>query len=190
MKKIQSLRIIDLDPYNRIVIEQAAAVLVAGFKQHYPNSWPDMKAGLEEVYDALAPQKIVRIAINSTDQVVGWVGAQPEYDGNVWELHPLVVHPNYQGLGIGSALVADLEGILRERDVKTLMLGSDDEDDQTSLSGLDLYPDVLEHATKVRNINRHPYEFYQKAGFVIVGVIPDANGFGRPDIIMAKRICR
>ena len=32
------------------------------------------------------------------------------------------------------------------------------------------------------------YEFYQKIGFSFVGVIPDANGFGKPDIIMAKRV--
>jgi len=25
-------------------------------------------------------------------------------------------------------------------------------------------------------------------GFVIVGVLPDANGFGKPDIFMAKRV--
>jgi aminoglycoside 6'-N-acetyltransferase I len=190
MENKRSLRIIDLDPNNRTAIEQAAAVLVAGFKQHNSKSWPDMAAGLEEINDALAPEKIVRIALNAQDQIVGWVGALPEYNGNVWELHPLVVHPDYQGLGVGRALVADLEKILRDRDAKTLMLGSDDEDDQTSLSGKDLYPDVLEHATKIRNVNRHPYEFYQKVGFVIVGVIPDANGFGKPDIIMAKRICR
>ena len=31
-------------------------------------------------------------------------------------------------------------------------------------------------------------EFYLRVGFHIVGVIPDANGFGKPDILMAKRI--
>ena len=29
---------------------------------------------------------------------------------------------------------------------------------------------------------------YQKCGFVIVGVVPDANGPGKPDILMAKRV--
>jgi aminoglycoside 6'-N-acetyltransferase I len=36
----------------------------------------------------------------------------------------------------------------------------------------------------------HPYEFYQKLGYVIVGVIPDANGPGKPDILMAKSLAR
>jgi aminoglycoside 6'-N-acetyltransferase I len=31
-------------------------------------------------------------------------------------------------------------------------------------------------------------KFYQKLGYVIVGVIPDANGPGKPDIMMAKRV--
>lgn len=29
-------------------------------------------------------------------------------------------------------------------------------------------------------------EFYQKMGFAIVGVMPDANGIGKPDIYIAK----
>ena len=27
-----------------------------------------------------------------------------------------------------------------------------------------------------------------RLGFVVVGVVPDANGFGKPDILMAKRV--
>ena len=58
----------------------------------------------------------------------------------------------------------------------------------TSLSNTDLYPDVFKHLTQIKNLKRHPYEFYQKLGFTIVGVIPDANGPGKPDIMMAKRV--
>ncbi len=78
---------------------------------------------------------------------------------------------------------------MRERGGITLQLGSDDESGMTSLYGADLYPDVLGHLANIRNLRGHPYEFYQKLGFSIVGVMPDANGPGKPDIFMAKR-CR
>ena len=70
----------------------------------------------------------------------------------------------------------------------TIYLGTDDEDNMTSLSGKDLYPNVFEHITNIENLHGHPFSFYQKLGFAIVGVIPDANGPGKPDIIMAKRV--
>jgi aminoglycoside 6'-N-acetyltransferase I len=72
-----------------------------------------------------------------------------------------------------------------------LYLGVDDESEdgpRTSLGGLDLFPNVYEHILRIQNLRNHPYEFYQRMGFVITGVIPDANGFGKPDILMAKRL--
>jgi aminoglycoside 6'-N-acetyltransferase I len=106
----------------------------------------------------------------------------------VWELHPLAVRPDRQRQGIGRALVADLEAQVRTRGGFTIQLGTDDTADMTSLGGINLYPNVLEHLINIRNLHGHPYEFYQKVGFSIVGVIPDANGPGKPDIYMAKSV--
>jgi len=67
-------------------------------------------------------------------------------------------------------------------------LGTDDENERTSLGGIDLFPNVAEKIAQIRNLRRHPFEFYQKLGYEITGVVPDANGFGKPDIIMCKRL--
>ena len=77
---------------------------------------------------------------------------------------------------------------MKERGGMTIWLGTDDEDNMTTVAGIDLYPNVLEHLLEIKNIKGHPYEFYQKMGFVIVGILPDASGPGRPDIYMAKRV--
>ena len=34
----------------------------------------------------------------------------------------------------------------------------------------------------------HPVAFYRKLGYAVVGLLPDVNGFGKPDILMAKRM--
>ncbi len=70
----------------------------------------------------------------------------------------------------------------------TVRLGTDDEDGMTSLSGCDLYHNLWEQIAHIQNLKGHPYEFYQKCGYTIIGVMPDANGRGKPDIIMGKRI--
>lgn len=79
---------------------------------------------------------------------------------------------------------------MRERGSHTLWLGADDGTAQTTLGGVNLYPDVCAHLTAIRNLRDHPYIFYQRLGFVIVGVLPDANEFGKPDIFLTKRLVR
>ena len=77
---------------------------------------------------------------------------------------------------------------MREHGGLTILLGTDDETQQTTLAEIDLFPNVWEHVTHIENLKRHPYEFYQKLGYVIVGVVPEANGPGKPDILMAKSV--
>ncbi len=171
-----------------LITRQAAEILVAGFQNHWPDAWPDLASGLEEVMEADGPDRICRIALTQDGEVLGWVGGIPAYDGKVWELHPLVVGPAHQGMGIGRALVLDFEQNVRERGGLTVILGTDDEDDMTTLSGVDLYPDVCQAIQTIQNLRRHPFEFYERLGYTIIGVVPDANGRGKPDILMGKRI--
>lgn len=174
------LHIQDLSSDNQIAIEQVAILLVEGFKEHWPDAWPTFDAAVKEVNEGFAEGRISRIAIDTSGLVLGWIGAQPTY-AEVWELHPLVVRIDQQHKGIGRALVTDLEAQIRKKHGLTLMLGSDDQDSMTTLSGVDLYPDVWRHITHIQNLRGHPYEFYQKLGYAIIGVVPDANGIGKPD---------
>lgn len=180
--------ITDLLPDHEPFYRQCAALLVEGFRAHWPAAWPDLDAAQAEVQEALGPGRIARVAVDDDGTALGWIGGIPSYDGHVWELHPLVVRPDCQGQGIGRALVADLEEQVRRRGGLTLWLGSDDEDHMTSLAGVDLYPDIVGHLARLTNLRRHPFEFYRKCGFSIAGVVPDANGIGKPDILMAKRV--
>lgn len=181
-------RITDLPEDDEDLQKQAAQVLFAGFQEHMPNAFPDMRAARKQVMDSLQDGWLSRIAVDDEGLLLGWIGAIPVYNRRTWVLSPMVVRPEYREQGIGRALVADLESIIQTPEGVTLHLGTDDEDSQTSLAGIDLYPNVLEHVANIKNLDRHPYEFYQKLGFVIVGVVPDANGPGKPDILMAKRV--
>ncbi len=162
-------------------------VLVDAFAEHSPDSWPDVASALETIASCLAPGRVVLAAIDDTRGVIGWIGGRHEY-ALVWELHPLAVHPSHQRIGVGRALVAELEARVRKLGCLTLRLGTDDEDSQTSLSGADLYQDTWQKVRDIRNLRSHAFEFYQRCGYSIVGVVPDANGPGKPDIIMAKRL--
>lgn len=169
---------------------QMAEILYAAFRENWPDAWPTLADALAEVRECCAAERLCRLAVDNAGAVLGWIGGIEMYDGHVWEVHPLAVHPAQQGRGIGRALVEDLERQVAARGGLTLWVGSDDEAGMTSLAGQHLYPNVLERLATVENRRRHPFEFYQKLGFVLAGVIPDANGPGKPDILLAKRVSR
>ena len=182
------MNIISLHPDNHHIIQQAAQLLTDAFREHWPDAWSTLEEALEELGEMLKSERICRIAVDEQGHLMGIIGGIPGYDGLVWELHPLAVQPALHGQGIGRALVADFEEQVRLKGGLTITLGSDDEDSMTSLSNVDLYENLWEKVRDIRNYKRHPFEFYQKLGYIITGVVPDANGVGKPDILMAKRV--
>lgn len=192
-RQTPAARIAEFPRDNEDFIQQAASILVEAFREHWPDAWPTVAAALSEVRECLEVDRAGRIDLVATDRqgrVIGWIGGTSQYRGRVWELHPLAVQPASQGRGIGSALVSDLEQRVRERGGLTIWLGSDDEDNMTTVSGIDLFPAPLEHLQRIRNLRRHPYEFYQRLGYALIGVMPDANGQSKPDIFLAKSLAR
>jgi aminoglycoside 6'-N-acetyltransferase I len=184
------MNILSLLPDNDDLIQQAAQLMVDAFREHWPEAWPTLEDGLKEVHEMLESERICRVSVDENGDLLGIIGGIPGYDGHVWELHPLAVQPSLQGHGIGRALVEDFEEQVRLKGALTITLGSDDEDSMTSLSNADLYENLWEKIRDIRNLKHHPFEFYQKTGYVITGVVPDANGVGKPDILMAKRLWR
>jgi aminoglycoside 6'-N-acetyltransferase I len=180
--------IVNLASMPRRFQAETAKLLHSSFRA-LPGVYDTLDSAKLEVRESLAKGRISRIAISNSGTVVGWVGGIPTAyrKGRVWELHPLVVAKRHRRKGIGRALVLDLEREISARGGLTLWVGSDDHLCQTSIGGVDLYPNVLDKLRAIRNLKEHPYEFYQKVGFSLVGTLPDASGFGQPDIFLAKR---
>jgi aminoglycoside 6'-N-acetyltransferase I len=182
------MKILTLTKEDQSLIQQAAQLLVNAFREHWSDAWPTLEDGLEEIYEMLESERICRVVIGENEKLLGIIGGISQYDGKVWELHPLAVQPNLQKQGIGKKLVQDFEKQVRQRGGITIILGSDDEDNMTSLSNVNLYDDLFKKIKNIKNFKNHPFEFYQKMGYIITGIVPDANGIGKPDILMAKRV--
>lgn len=177
--------IVDLATQPQQIREQAAALLVDAFDG--PGGWPDLTRARDEVARVIG-DGFARSMLEA-DTLLGWVGGLPEYDGRVWELHPIVVRRAHRRRGVGRALVAAFESEAGQRGALTVTLGTDDDSGMTSLADVDLYTDVPRHIAELRDLGRgHPFMFYRKLGFVVTGVLPDANGPGRPDIYMSKSV--
>ena len=160
---------------------QAANILAQAFPHCYSDCSDD------EIKKCVDGDRVA-IALVEGETLLGFVGAIPQYGTTAWELHPLVVDKKFRSQGIGTQLCNALEKILKEKGCLTIYLGSDDENGSTSLSNTDLFENTFEKIKNIKNIKNHPFEFYQKVGYRIVGVIPDANGIGKPDIWLAKSI--
>ena len=181
------IREVDDDP---ALARALAEMLIDGFRDVAPHAWPEMAAATAEVRASLEPERISLVAIDDDGGPVGWIGGITTYHGHVMELHPLVVRAGARGKGIGRALVAELERRSADRGVGTITVGTDDEMGMTSLGGADLFPDPLRHLASIRDLKGHPFGFYLAVGFSLTGVLPDANGFGKPDIFLSKRVAK
>ncbi|MBL8155546.1 MAG: GNAT family N-acetyltransferase [Anaerolineae bacterium] len=180
------LEIVQLTAQQPDLLRQAAALLPRLFP--HADDWQTLDGALAEIQHIL--DEGAAFAAVEGERLLGWIGALSVYDGHVWELHPLGVDPAFQGQGIGRRLVERLEEAARAVGVSTMMLGTDDEDDRTTLSLVDdLYADLWGHIARLRNLderNPHPFSFYEQLGYRVVGIIPDANGPRKPDILMGK----
>lgn len=186
--KWELMRIVPLETVGKRNLGRAAKLLVDEFREIAPNAWPDRSGAKVEVDEALESGRLALAAIDPNGRLEGWVGVISHYGGGVWEVHPLVVSSQAQGAGVGTALLREVEFMASERGVRTLWVGADDEGGFTSLSGVDLYHNLPERLEQMERQRPHPAGFYLELGFHVVGVLPDANGPGRPDIFLAKRV--
>jgi aminoglycoside 6'-N-acetyltransferase I len=180
------LSIEDLTANDSSSIDEAAELLHAAFSPL--GAWTTLAEARQEVVDSISADRVSRVARSADGTIIGWIGAIRQYDGLVWELHPIVVDTAHRRQGVGRALVVDLEAILVLRGGLTLWAGSDDLAGETSFGGVDLYSALPEAFGAVHSWGNHPLPFYRRLGFHVIGVMPDANGPGRPDIFLAKRL--
>lgn len=178
------VKIVNMTKLNRKQVVQAAQILTDSI----PFGWPTLQHALNEIDKLLIPENTLLAAVED-DILVGWGGILPAYNGNVFELHPLAVRSDKRRQGIGSAIVTALEGEARKQGGLTIYAGADDErgGGETSLANVDLYDDL---PGRIANFSpgTHQAGFYMKLGYKIIGVMPDANGTGKPDIYLAKRL--
>ena len=165
---------------------EVALLLLDGFRG-ISDAWPDTASAHHEVVTNSTSTHVSLIACVD-EAVVGWVAANPQYDGHAWELHPLVVAPAFRRRGIARALVTTLCAQVKAKGATTLFVWCDDEGGYTSLSGTTLYPDPLVHVAQFTASSSHAAGFYRALGFSLCGVLPDANGIGKPDILFSLRV--
>jgi len=180
------MQIVDMKTLTDTQLTQAAQMLT----DELPLGWETFEDAMEEIMDLFADEPDgVFLAAVENGEVLGWCGILPEYDGNVCELHPIVVRGDQQGKGIGTALMYAIEKRAKEKGALTMYLGADDElpGGETSFGDVDLY-DNLPKRMQEFEPGTHQSAFYLKLGYKIVGVIPDANGKGKPDIFFAKQL--
>lgn len=179
------MEIVNMTKLSKTQIIQAAQILTDSI----PIGWPTLQHAMDEIKELLIPENTMLAAIEN-DIVVGWGGIlAPIYNGNVFELHPLAVRSDKRNQGIGRALVTALEDEARKQGGLTIYLGADDEQGggETSFANVDLYDDLPGKITNF-TAGSHQSGFYLKLGYKIIGVMPDANGIGKPDIYFGKRL--
>lgn len=89
-----------------------------------------------------------------------------------------------RGNCIGTKIVLALEDEARSRGGFTICLVVDDEIEgsETSFANVDLYDNFPKKLIELE-AGTHQSAFYIKLGYKIMGVLPNANGMGKPDFL-------
>jgi len=172
--------------------EQAVKILLESF--HADEMWPDLdeKKARETVNDSVDDKNIC-IGLKVENELAGWVCLSPMYgkikNEETWYLHPLAISTKFKGRGYGKILMLEIEKLAQEKNIIGILLGSGDEANKTSLSDKDIIGEnVPDEIKNIKNYKNHPYEFYQKCGYSIVGIVPNGYGLRRTDIWLWKDI--
>jgi aminoglycoside 6'-N-acetyltransferase I len=168
--------------------KQAANILYITFNEINGNLWLKNENSAIDVVEECIKGSNICIGIKLENKLIGWGGLRPMYE-KTWELHPIVIKKEFQGKKYGKLLISEIEKTAYKNGIIGIVAGSDDETNSTSLSKKEINGDnIFEEIKNIKNYKNHPYEFYKKCGYNIIGIIPNANGQNKPDIWLWKDI--
>lgn len=185
---INGVRIVTIAMEETHLIDGLAQLTYEAFQEHAPDWLPTLEDARTQVLKALLPDRVCRGLVDSHGQPLGWIGAIPVSHGRIWEIHPLAIAVHAQGKHYGRLLVREVERLALQSGALGMLVGTADATGATTLASVDLYENPLEALRTLKTIRSHPYDFWVKVGYTVVGVVPDAEGRGKPGITLAKRI--
>lgn len=178
------MTVVDLGCLDEAQLERLMALTLVAAAEHAPGWMPTLEHVRETIDEARG--KHARVAVVDAEPVA-WIAAAHDW-GRIWEIHPLIVAREHQRRGIGRLLVQDVEARAAADGALTLLLSTSDMTNATSVSNVDPYAAPIDLAIAVTK--PHPVAFWQRCGFRIVGITPDAEAAGQPSITLAKSLCR
>ena len=178
-------QIVDLDTTDASLVTRLADLTFEAFKENAPEWLPTVDLARKQVTSATSAGRLGRVVLEQYE-VAGWIGIIK--GKRVWEIHPIAIAIEHQYKGLGHLLVEDVARIAKEAGALTLFAGTSDEVGTTNLFGADLYADPASFIKGIEATGRNPFKFWQNAGFTVVGLMPDAEGIGKPAIHLARRL--
>lgn len=178
------MKFIELKKLSNTQINQCAKLL----NEELSNGWETVNEAMIEIEDLLKSDGYF-YALILDEILLGWGGILPSYHGNVYEIHPMVIKSSFQNKGYGGLLIKHLEDKARSLGGLTIYAASDDEfdDRKSSLRDVDGYNEIYDKMKTFDPLN-HPARFYMKNGYQLIGIMPDANGIGKHDLILGKKL--
>ena len=178
--------IVELDSPDTRTVEQLAQITFDAFRESSPQWLPTMETARRQVLAVVETNQIGKVLVDQDRTPMGWIGLIP--GARVWEIHPIAIAVEHQYKGYGQLLVEDAAAMATNAGALTLFASTSDEVGTTNLFGQNLYDNPALALANLQATGRTPYKFWESAGFTVVGVLPDAEGKGKPSIHLAREL--